>query len=86
MMRYILAAFLPIIHTLVSAQNKGGGTYTPVHTVGSAGPRPTPTFEGPPVPTQTTPAIPPGTGSYQLNKSFEITNTPVTRTYNWTIA
>jgi hypothetical protein len=69
------------------AQNGGSGSasYLPVVTVKPEGSGPTPTFEDPPVPTQTTLAVPPNANSYQLNSSFEITDTPVTRTFNWNI-
>jgi hypothetical protein len=84
----IWAALLTNILAFASAQSSSSGaaTYTPITTVIPGGPAPTNTFEAPPAPTQTTPAVPPGTGSYQLNRTFEITNTPVTRIYNWTIA
>ncbi|KIM76075.1 multicopper oxidase [Piloderma croceum F 1598] len=87
-MIHIWAALLPTILAFASAQNSGNGgaTYSQVTTVSVAGPGPTPTIEGPPVPTQTTVAVAPNARSYHLNSSFEITDKPVTRTFNWTIS
>jgi hypothetical protein len=87
-MLHIWAALLPTILGFASAQNggNGGATYSQVTTISVAGPGPTPTIEGPPAPTQTTVAAAPNAGSYRLNSSFEITDTPVTRTFDWTIS
>jgi hypothetical protein len=85
---FIWAALVPNILAFVSAQSNGddGATYAPVTTVSVGGYGPTPTNEGPLLPSQTTPAVSPNAGSYKLNSSFEITDTPVTRTFNWIIA
>jgi len=87
-MLHIWVALLPAILIFASAQinGNGGAIYSQVTTISAGGPRPTPTIEGLPAPTQTTVAVAPKAGSYQLNSSFEITNTPVTRTFNWTIS
>jgi hypothetical protein len=81
----VLAAFLTAGLACAFAQSTGGATYTQLTTISPGGPAPTNTFEAPPVPTETTPAVAPNTGSYLLNGSFEITDTPVIRTFNWTI-
>jgi hypothetical protein len=83
----VWAVLLPTIISFACAQGGGGGpaSYSAVTTVTPGGNRPTNTFEPPPLPTQTTPAAPPNSGSYKLNSSFKITDTPVTRTFNWTI-
>jgi hypothetical protein len=84
----IWAAVLPTILAFASARrnNVGVGSYTHATTVTAGGPGPSVTVDGPPVPTVTTVAVTPNTGSYQLNSSFEITDTAVTRTFDWTIA
>lgn len=88
MKHQIWAALLPMRFAFAAAQNSGmgGASYIPVSTFQPGGPRPTPTIEGPPVPTQGIPAALPATNSYQLNSSFEITDKPVTRTFDWTIS
>ncbi|KIM77718.1 multicopper oxidase [Piloderma croceum F 1598] len=82
------AAIFPISFILASAQSTsyGSASYTEITTVSQKGPTPTVVFGGPAMPTASTPAIPPNVASYQLNSSFEITNKPVTRIFNWTIA
>jgi hypothetical protein len=85
---HVLAALLPMGLAFVSAKSNGVGTvsYVPVTTISSGGLNPSITNEAPPLPTETTPAAFPNANSYTLNSSFEITATPVTRTYHWTIA
>jgi hypothetical protein len=83
----IRAAILSTTLAFASAKrsSSGGATYAPVTTVTLSGSAPTGTNAPPPVPTQTTPAVFADSASYQLNSSFEITDTPVTRTFDWTI-
>jgi hypothetical protein len=86
---HVLVALLPMGLAFVSAKSNGVGrsvSYVPITTISSGGPGPSITNEAPPLPTQITPAAFPSANSYTLNSSFEITATPVTRTYHWTIA
>jgi hypothetical protein len=88
MKRQIWTTLLSLSLTFVSGQSNGAGgaSYTPLTTISLDGPGPTNTNEAPPIPTQTTPAVPANAASYKLNSSFEITDTPVTRTFDWTIS
>ena len=84
----ILATLLSLSLTFVSGKSdgKGGATYAPQTTINHDRPIPTRINEAPPIPTQTTPAVPVNAASYKLNCSFEITDKPVTRTFDWTIS
>jgi hypothetical protein len=85
----IFAAVFPTSFILASARSTtsyGSASYTEITTVSQKGPTPTVAYGGPVIPTASTPAMPPNMASYQLNSSFEITNKPVTRTFNWNIA
>jgi FtsP/CotA-like multicopper oxidase with cupredoxin domain len=89
MKHQIWAALLPVGLAFAAAQSIGpGASYIPVITVSPGGPvsGPTNTYEAPPVPTQAIPAARPAPNSYWLNSSFEITDKPVTRTFDWTIS
>ena len=84
----IWTTLLSLSLTFVSGESdgKGGATYAPQTTITHDRPGPTQINEAPPIPTQTTPAVPVNAASYKLNSSFEITDKPVTRTFDWTIS
>jgi hypothetical protein len=76
----ILAAFLPISFCLATPGAVGRAPM-PIVAARDLGPA-----EANPLPKKATYAHPPSPGSYQLKKSFEITDTPVTRTFDWVIS
>jgi hypothetical protein len=79
----ILAAFLPISFCLATP---GAVGRAPMPAVAARDLGPAAVAEANPLPKKATYAYPPSPGSYQLKKSFEITDTPVTRTFDWVIS
>ena len=84
-MKLHIWAALSIALASARSGNASFVSYTPQTTIAGGGPRPSNTLPVPPAPTNKVPSVPPSSNSYKLNSSFEISATPVTRTYNWTI-